>query len=156
MNADGSNVVNLTNHSADDGRPAWSPDDERIAFISNRDGNYEIYVMNADGSDPQRYTNHPELDAFPEWSPDGQYIAFRSDRAGNLEVFVLAVADPSTPFNWTNHPSSDCHPRWTAAAGATVRVQHRSRIAPAAVTASPRVAPVNPSLRTSIENCLGE
>ena len=49
MNADGSGVVRLTDHSARDGEPAWSPDGQRIAFSSDRDGNYDIYVMNADG-----------------------------------------------------------------------------------------------------------
>jgi TolB protein len=154
MNADGSNVVNLTNHAADDGRPAWSPDDARIAFISNRDGNYEIYVMDADGSDPVRLTTHPELDAFPEWSPDGQYIAFRSDRAGNLEVFVMA-ADGSGPFNWTNHPSSDCHPRWTAEGGASLGSLPRvGRPAPTDPPAS--AAGARPMVRASVGNCLGE
>ena len=48
MNAvDGSGVTNLTNNSADDGSPAWSPDGARIAFSSYRDGNLDIYTMNA-------------------------------------------------------------------------------------------------------------
>ena len=42
-----------------DVRPAWSPDGSRIAFTSNRDGNYEIYVMNADGSNPRNVTVAP-------------------------------------------------------------------------------------------------
>jgi Tol biopolymer transport system component len=48
----------------------------RIAFVSNRDGNPEIYTMNADGSAPTRLTDHPEVDAHPAWSPDGTRIAF--------------------------------------------------------------------------------
>ena len=49
MNGDGSGLVNLTNNPADDFRPVWSPDGEKIIFASNRDGNKEIYMMNADG-----------------------------------------------------------------------------------------------------------
>ncbi|MXX77642.1 MAG: hypothetical protein F4Z33_01345, partial [Gemmatimonadales bacterium] len=45
MNADGSGVTRLTEHSAFDGLPAWSPDGTRIAFTSDRDGNDEIYVL---------------------------------------------------------------------------------------------------------------
>jgi Tol biopolymer transport system component len=59
MNADGSGQINLTNNPADDGVPSWSPDGRRIAFVSNRDGNLEIYVMNADGSGVTRLTNNP-------------------------------------------------------------------------------------------------
>ena len=60
--------------------PSWSPDG-RIAFASNRDGNFEIYVMNSDGENLRRLTNHPDWDMHPSWSPDGR-IAFRSNRDG--------------------------------------------------------------------------
>ena len=59
MNADGSDVVRLTQSSGLDVRPAWSPDGKRIAFTSNRDGNYDIYIVNADGSDPTNATFPP-------------------------------------------------------------------------------------------------
>ena len=49
MDADGSNLRRLTNHSADDYSPSWSADGRSIAFTSERDGNREIYVMDADG-----------------------------------------------------------------------------------------------------------
>ena len=52
MNADGTNQTRLTNNSASDTYPAFSPDSGQIAFDSNRDGNDEIYVMKADGSGP--------------------------------------------------------------------------------------------------------
>src|SRR5215213_10579598 len=52
----------------------------KIAFRSNRDGNYEIYVMNANGSNPTRLTNNPAVDANPEFNQDGSKIAFISNR----------------------------------------------------------------------------
>ena len=51
VNADGTELINLTNHASDDTRPDGSPDGTLIAFQSNRHGNPEIYVMHADGSD---------------------------------------------------------------------------------------------------------
>ena len=47
--ATGGTAVNLTNNSANDGWARWSPDGEHIAFHTNRDGNFELYVMNRDG-----------------------------------------------------------------------------------------------------------
>src|SRR5205823_2728079 len=51
-----------------------------IAFVSNRDGNSEIYIMAPDGTAQQRLTNDPASDLFPSWSPDGKQIAFQSYR----------------------------------------------------------------------------
>ena len=61
----------------------------QIAFSSNREGNYEIYVMNADGGNQQRLTNNPHADWSPSWSPDGKRIAFSSDRDGASEIYVM-------------------------------------------------------------------
>jgi len=69
MNPDGSGLTRLTDHLAEDGVPAWSSDGNRIAFMSYRDANLEIYVMNADGSGQTRLTDHPDEDAGPAWSP---------------------------------------------------------------------------------------
>ena len=62
MKADGSGQTRLTNDPAADSYPVFSPDGSKIAFISLRDGNYEIYIMNADGSDQTRLTNNPADD----------------------------------------------------------------------------------------------
>ncbi|NIM51841.1 MAG: hypothetical protein GTO22_21785, partial [Gemmatimonadales bacterium] len=48
---------------------------DHIAFMSDRDGNWEIYVMGADGSNPVRLTDNPASDYDPAWSPDGTRIA---------------------------------------------------------------------------------
>ena len=117
MNTDGTNLINLTNHLAGDGSPAWSPDGRRIAFSSNRDGNPEVYVMNADGTNPINLTNHPAEDSDPAWSPDGQQIAFSTNRdrnddgTENAEIYVMN-ADGTNPINLTNHPARDSSPSW--------------------------------------------
>jgi Tol biopolymer transport system component/serine/threonine protein kinase len=112
MNADGSGLVNLTNHPAEDGDPSWSPDGQRIAFDTDRDGNWEIYAMNAEGSGATRLTNHPADDDHPAWSPDGRHIAFKSNRDENWEIYVVNVADLSVT-NLTRHPAADRTPAWS-------------------------------------------
>lgn len=54
---------------AHDWWPAWSPDGSQITFQSDRDGNYEIYVMNTDGTDQRRLTNNDAKDSEPAWRP---------------------------------------------------------------------------------------
>lgn len=56
VNADGTGLVNLTNNAARDRSPAFSHDGSKIAFISNRSGSDQVWIMNADGSAPQQVT----------------------------------------------------------------------------------------------------
>jgi formylglycine-generating enzyme required for sulfatase activity len=84
----------------------------RIAFVSDRDGNREIYVMNADGSGQTRLTDNPALDWTPAWSPDGTRIAFMSDRDGNPEIYVMN-ADGSGQTRLTDNPTLDQLPAWS-------------------------------------------
>lgn len=56
----------------------WSPDGKRLAFISERDGDWDIYTMDADGGNVVQLTNDPAFDTFPIWSPDGGTILFHS------------------------------------------------------------------------------
>lgn len=61
--------VDLTPDSPNDYAPAWSPDGQRIVFVSERDGNAELYVMNADGSNPIRLTYTAAAESDPDWTP---------------------------------------------------------------------------------------
>ena len=112
MNAGGSGQIRLTDNSAGDAEPSWSPDGRRIAFQSNRDENAEIYVMNADGSRQTRLTNEAANDRFPSWSPDGQRIAFYSYRDENWEIYVMN-ADGSGQTRLTDNPARDIRPSWS-------------------------------------------
>ena len=64
----------------------------QIAFVSERDGNYEIYVMEADGKNQRKLTINIGIDWFPSWSPDGERIVFSSGRAGRkYDIYVRGV-----------------------------------------------------------------
>lgn len=116
VNADGSNLQNLTSQSSFDIFPAWSPNGKKIAFVSFRDGNGEVYVMNADGSNQHNLTNRPDIQAFlPFWSPDGTKIAFvvlddtcdtyiMDADGSNLRRFSEIVNDPDADWFFTWSP----------------------------------------------------
>jgi len=83
-----------------------------IAFVSERDGNMEIYVMGADGGNQTRLTNNPARDFAPAWSPDGARIAFASGRDGNDELYVMA-ADGSGARRLADDPADDGFSSWS-------------------------------------------
>jgi Tol biopolymer transport system component len=96
----------------------------RIVFVSDRNGNDEIYVMNADGSNQTRLTNHPGYDIAPVWSPDGSRIAFVSDRDGNYEIYVMN-ADGSGQTRLTFNDEADIEPDWSPDGGWIVFSSYR-------------------------------
>ena len=106
-------------------RYGYTSAESKIAFSSDRDGNWEIYVMNADGTNPVNLTNHPEGDLAPAWSPDGTKIAFSSDRDGNSEIYEID-ADGSNPVNLTNNLAEDVFSSWSPIMGTTTGVETRS------------------------------
>jgi TolB protein len=63
-----------------------------LAFISTRDGNWELYVVDVSSGVELRLTNDPATDVAPVWSPDGRRLAFLSDRGGAWAVYVLDIA----------------------------------------------------------------
>jgi Tol biopolymer transport system component len=105
-------LLNLTNNRASDFDPTWSPNGQLVTFVSDRDGNLEIYATN-DRFLLQRLTAHPSLDAFPAWSPDARSIVFVSDRndAGNRDLYVMK-SDGTSVRKLTESANWDVAPDW--------------------------------------------
>jgi Tol biopolymer transport system component len=109
----------LTDHPALDYNAAFSPDGRRVAFVTQRDGNHELYAVNRDGSDLKRLTDDPTLDDHPAWSPDGKKIAFSSTRqpattAGKAwNAIYLMNADGSEVRRVSPADASDYSPAWS-------------------------------------------
>jgi Tol biopolymer transport system component len=98
--------------------PVWSPDGERLAWISVRDLGLELYVVDADAElsldNATRLTNNGAVtrDWFAVWSPDGQYLAYSSDEAGDENIYVVD-AETGERTQLTDHPAQDTHPMYS-------------------------------------------
>ena len=91
---------------------SWSPDGRQILFVSERDGNPEIYVMDNSGNNVVRLTRNDKVkDVQPVWSPDGKNIAFASDLDGDFDIFIMNNKGEDQK-RLTNNAASDVDPSW--------------------------------------------
>ena len=124
MLEDGSQVSRMTNHTASDTQPVWSPDHKSIIFTSNRDGNSEIYQVGSNGESPVNLTLNPSEDRSAVWKPVGTEIAFETFRTGNWEIYTMQ-ADGSHPRNVSNSADADSQPSWSPDGQQLVFQSHR-------------------------------
>ncbi len=103
----GVDQVLLTKHDAGDQRARWSLDGAKILFESNRDGDWEIFVMDADGENLTQLTENDETDRNAEWSKNS--IVFESKRDGDWEIYGMGL-DGNNQTNLTNDPGKDANP----------------------------------------------
>ncbi|MDX9829390.1 MAG: LysM peptidoglycan-binding domain-containing protein [Anaerolineae bacterium] len=88
VGAGGGNYQQLTNHYSD---TAPAGHGTRVAFMSARDGNWEVYSVGMEGGAAKRLTNNEAQDGLPTWSPDGRSIAFVSNRGGAWAIWVMTA-----------------------------------------------------------------
>ena len=89
-------ITQLTEGEHRDCHPQWSPEGQRIAFSSNRTGQYEIYVIERDGTGLMQVTHGDGDKDDPAWSPDGRRLAFASHIKGDEIHRALNVVDLET------------------------------------------------------------
>ena len=92
----------------------WSPDGKTLAFVGQRNGEFDIYTIPAAGGEETRLTTAKGLDDGPEYSPDGKYIYFNSERTGHMQIWRMKPdgSDQEQVFsddlnNWFPHISPD-------------------------------------------------
>ena len=111
-------------------QPQLSPDGRRVAFASDRSGEWEIWLADPDGSNAVQLTSMgAPVTGYPRWSPDGERIVFHSNLEGQCEVYVIPAAG-GKPRNLTSHPASDCVPQLLrgTASGSTSPRTERERV----------------------------
>lgn len=106
-------LTRLTEGPWDDITPAVNPDHSHIAFASNRDGQWDLYLLTVSSGEITRLTDTPEYDAAPSWSPDGRFLVFETYMQGNLEISIQAIDGDQAPINLSEHPAADFSPSWS-------------------------------------------
>jgi TolB protein len=100
------------------------PKEREILFHSNRNGDFDLYLMKADGSDTEALTSASGNDVEPQWAPDGQSIVFSSDRDGDYEVYTLSLATEQAQ-RLTENPATDWGATWSSDANRIVFTSDR-------------------------------
>jgi Tol biopolymer transport system component len=90
----------------------YSPDGLKVAFVSDRSGDSEVWVANADGSNPAQLTSQRAIPTAPQWSPDGKRLAFAQRPGGNTDVYVID-AQNGAPKRMTTDPGNDASAYWS-------------------------------------------
>jgi Tol biopolymer transport system component len=104
--------MDLTASLGRDFSPRWAPDGESIAFVSDRYGLSQLFVMDPDGGGQFQLTRGDSPAEQPGWSPDGSFVVFASQSEGDWEIFRISVGDGDI-LKLTDSPGLDSYPAWS-------------------------------------------
>lgn len=126
MNTDGSNLKQITftvsPKSIDIGfplpgnvNPVWSPNSDKIAYVSYENGSPDIFTINPNGTGNKRLTDTPLRDEYPDWTKDGDYILFSSNRNPNVasQIYIM-WAEGQLPAALTTYSGDSVYPTFIA------------------------------------------
>jgi dipeptidyl aminopeptidase/acylaminoacyl peptidase len=107
-------AARFASSTRDEISPQFSPDGKKVAFLSDRSGNSEVWVCSSQGESPFQVTSFEGrgLVGTPRWSPDGSEIAFDSTREGSRDIYVVS-AEGGEARRITTEPSQDVRPSWS-------------------------------------------
>lgn len=105
-------AVPVTTGDWDDQDPAISPDGTRVAFVSNRDGAWDLYVLWLATGELVRLTDTPGYEGHPTWSPDSRWLAYEAYDDGDFDIWIIPADGSQAPLQLTNHAAMDLSPAW--------------------------------------------
>ncbi len=108
----GTPFTRLTSGPWEDTHPALSPDGRWLAFVSNRSGPWDIYLLDLQNGEVSQLTDTQHFESSPSWSPDGNLIAYER-YAEDSEIIIQSVFDNQTLINLSEHPAADYQPTWS-------------------------------------------
>jgi len=103
----------ITSGLWDDHDPAVEPSGNHIAFSSNRDGNWDIYLLEIISGETRRLTATLGYEGHPSWSPDGQWITYEAYYEGNYDIWLMPITGVSEPIRLTSNSAMDLSPTWS-------------------------------------------
>lgn len=108
----GERYTRLTNGPWDDVHPAMAPDGTRLAFASNRGGQWDLYLLDLQTGETRQLSDDARYDGHPSWSADGSWLTYEHSENGNLEIYIRPLDDSIDPVLISNHPGLDFAPVW--------------------------------------------
>jgi TolB protein len=118
--------LRLTDGLWNDVSPALSPDGRTLAFASDRNAYWDIYLLDLASGQVNRLTDTPAYDSSPRWSPDSLWIIFDSYLDDNLDIVIASTVNPGEIIRLTDDPASDQRPSWSPSGRQIAFISDRS------------------------------